>query len=129
MAEFSRASGTTTEARTVQGWPVVTNFLHLDGLVSGGLLSVLVYFDEVVEPFFTNCVDKGLVDQVLALALERKCPIEDAANTVAKEMIEASERDTQAALLQKPKLVRPGTLFAFEAERVPHATQALVREG
>jgi len=129
MAELSRANGTTIETRTVQGWQVVTNFLHLDGFVSGGLLSVLVYFDEVVQPFFTKRLDEGLVDQVVSLALERSCNIEEAANDVAKKMIEASERDTQAALLQAPKLVSSGTLIAFDAERVPHATQALVREG
>ena len=129
MAEFSKASGTTIEARTVGGWIVVMNFLHLDSWVSGGILSMLVYIEEVVETLFTERVDEGLVDKVVSRAQELGCDIEAAANAVAREIIEASVKDTQAALARPPKLMKSGTLIAFEAEKVPHATQALDRDG
>ena len=129
MAEFSKASGTTIEGRTLGGWPVVMNFLHLDSWVSGAIWSMLVFIEEAVETLFTESLDEGLVDKVVSRAQELGCDIEAAANAVAREIIEASVKDTQAALTRQPKLMKSGTLIAFEAEKVPHATQALHRDG
>ena len=64
MAEFSKASGTTIEARTVGSWIVVMNFLHLDSWVSGGIWSMLVFIEEAVETLFTESIDEGLVDKL-----------------------------------------------------------------
>ena len=60
MAEFSKASGTTIEGRTLGGWPVVMNFLHLDSWVSGAIWSMLVFIEEAVETLFTESLDEAL---------------------------------------------------------------------
>ena len=129
MAELSRASGTTIEGRTVRAWQVVTNFLHFDGILSGGLMSLLLYFREAVEPLLTHRIEEGLADQVLSLALERKCNIEQAANAVARQAIEDAKAHTDVALRKEPRLVKKGTLIVFKAAEVAHATQVVVRDG
>ena len=129
MAEFSRASGTTIEGRTVRSWQVVTNFLHFDCILSGGLMSLLLYFREAVEPLLTHSIEAGLADQVVSRALERKCNIEQAANAVARQAIEDAKAHTAVALRKEPRFVKKGTLIVFNAAEVAHATQVVDREG
>jgi hypothetical protein len=129
MVEFSTESGTTKEGRSVGEWQVVTNFLHFDCVVSGGLVSLLLYFLKSVEPLLTHRIDAGLVDKVVSRAREKKCKIEQAANDIAREAIMDAIDHTAVALTKEPRLLRKGTLIAFDAELVAHATQALDRDG